>query len=297
MKFDWYQATIEEQPLVVLDQVRKLGHEVREADAAARRWRYSQGWSICHRDLGVVAHVFAGGNGKYPHALATSDAAPAFASLVRDCWPERHLVTRLDAAEDFNEHGAYNRLRRVCRRVAKESRIKFSQIKDDLDARAGRTQYLGSPSSDYRARLYEKGWHEVGKLTALYETKGFKVSASSVATIKNQETGEDIKPEDWTRLELQVRPRQEEGRRAAAAVTAEQAWGFTDWSHRLAVEALELDLERMSIRTKKCNADDEAMRWMCQQYGKLMIRRYNDLGDWASVGLEIGHLVKQQRQN
>ena len=39
MKFDGYQATIEDDPLAVLEQVKKLGHEVRQADAAAKRWR------------------------------------------------------------------------------------------------------------------------------------------------------------------------------------------------------------------------------------------------------------------
>ena len=61
MKFDWYQATIEDNPLAVLEQVKKLGHEVRNADSAAKRWRYQQGWEVLHEKRGTVALLMCGG--------------------------------------------------------------------------------------------------------------------------------------------------------------------------------------------------------------------------------------------
>lgn len=292
MRFDWYQTTIEDKPLVVLDALAKLGHEVRSADGLAKRYRYQQGWEIHHRTLGVVAHCFAGGNGDKPHAFASSQATDAFVDLVRNEWPERHLVTRLDAAEDFNEAKAYDRIRRISRRVAKRHKLSFPQIADHLNPTQGRTQYIGSPSSDYRVRLYEKGWEEVGKLLALWAKGEPSDMAQKVLTIRNEATGEDLKPEDWTRLEIQVRPRQEAGRRAAAMVSPDQAWSFTDWSCELAKEALALELERLIVRTKKVSKDEEQLRWMCKQYGAMLHRLCADLGDWQCVGFEIGQVLK-----
>lgn len=296
MRFDWYQTTIEDDPRAVVERVAKLGHELRPADGLARMYHYSQGWAVHHNQSGVVAHVFAGGNGKNPHAFASSQHTDTFVELVRSAWPDRHLVTRLDAAQDFVEENCYDRLRPLARRVAKRHRLKFPKYEDDLNRSAGRTQYIGSEKSDYRARLYEKGWEEVAKLLALFKTELPADTGENVRLIRNELTGEDVRPEDWTRLELQVRPRQEEGRRLAAQVTPDQAWGFSPWATELAQEAMALDLERMVIRTRKVSKDEEALRWMCQHYGSMLSRLRGDLGDWACVGLEVGRIVEEQRK-
>lgn len=297
MRFDWYQTSIEADPREAVMTIAKLGHELRPADSMAKRYRYNQGWAVHHNQRGVVAHVFAGGNGDKPHAYASSEATDAFVSLVRQEWPDRHLVTRMDAAEDFNEEGAYDRIRPVARRIAKRHRLSFPKYEDDLNPMAGRTQYLGSPSSDYRARLYEKGWEQVAKLLALFPGGAGQSLAGNVTSIRNEATGEDVRPQDWTRLELQVRPRQEEGRRRASTVTPEEAWGFTEWAHELAHEAMALELERICIRTRKVSDDEESLRWMCQQYGAMLTRLRADLGDFACVGLEIGRIIEEQTKH
>lgn len=297
MRFDWYQTTLEVDPREAVETLAKLGHELRQADSLAKRYRYSQGWAVHHNQKGVVAHVFAGGNGDKPHAYASSDATDDFVSLVRQEWPDRHLVTRMDAAEDFIEQDGFDRIRPVARKIAKRHRLSFPKYEDDLNPSAGRTQYLGSPSSDYRARLYEKGWEQVAKLLALFPGGAGQALAGNVTTIRNEATGEDVRPQDWTRLELQVRPRQEEGRRLAASASPEQAWGFTEWAHELAQEAMALDLERICIRTRKVSKDEEALRWMCQHYGAMLTRLRADLGDFACVGLEIGRIIEEQNKH
>ena len=288
MRFDWYQATVEDSPVVVIETLKKLGHEVRTADGPAKAYRYRQGWEIHHNDLGVVARVFAGGNGDKPHVLASSENTDAFVDLVRTEWAGKHLVTRMDAAQDFNEPGAYRRLRRVARKVAKGHRMAFPAVGDELNHMAGRTQYIGSKKSDYLGRLYEKGYEQLAKL---------KVQAPylELETITNISTGESVRPEDWVRLELQARPQGEEARRAASICTPEQAWTFTDWTQELAREAMALDLERFYVRTRKMSKDEEALRWMCQQYGGMLSRLQADLGDWSCVGLQIGEIIKEQK--
>ena len=295
MRFDWYQATIEDSPAAVLDHVRKLGAEVRASDSVARRWRYSQGWEVLHPDRGTVATVMCGGNGDKPHALATGEDAHGFAELVRDYWPSRHLVTRCDAAQDFNEAGTYVRLRRVARRIAKANRLAFPQVCDPLNPKAGRTQYVGSPTSDYRARIYEKGWEQFGKLSALFRKQGINLEAEKVPTIINTATGECVRPEDWTREELQVRPKKEEARRLVATLSPEECWGVTPWALELARETMALDLERIVMRTRKVSKDEQALRWMCQQYGAMLLRLRDSEGSWASAGERIGELIEEQR--
>lgn len=296
MRFDWYQTTIEADPVVALETLAKLGHEVRPADSLAKRYRYDQGWQVHHHARGVVATVMAGGNGDKPHAFASSDATDAFVDLVRNTWPDHHLVTRMDSAQDFNDSTAFKRLRRAALKVAKAHRMAFPAISDQLNAKAGRTQYIGSPTSDYRGRLYEKGWEQLAKLKALWGKQFQNIEIPDWVEIKNEATGEMVKAADWIRLEVQARPDGEEARRLAAHATPEQAWGFTSWSHELAQIAMQLDLERIYIRTRKVSKDEEALRWMCQQYGALLIRQLEDYGNWQGVGLEIGRLVQEQQR-
>lgn len=291
MRFDWYQVSVEDKPLTVIDTIAKLGDEVRPADGMAKCYHYQQGWAIHSNTRGILAHVFAGGNGPNAHAFASSTATDAFVDLVRTQWPERHLVTRMDAAQDFNEERCYDRLRRVTRKVAKRHRLSFPQYADVLNPAAGRTQYVGSPKSDYRCRLYEKGWEEVGKVVNCLKVD--PGSAKDFQTIYNELTGEFIRPQDWTRLELQVRPRQEDARRLAATLTPEQAWGCTDWARELAQESMALELQKIVMRTRKMSKDDEAMRWMCQHYGAMLYRLKGDLGDWSCVGMQIGEVLKE----
>lgn len=291
MRFDYYQATIEDDPRAVVGKLALLGHQLDPCHSLAKAYRYSEGYRIMHKDVGPVGTVLLGGNGPYAHAFASSDATDAFCDLVRNEWPDRHLVTRMDPCQDFNDGQARKKLTRMMRRYAKARRMKLQVIFNPLDATAGQTTYLGSPSSEYRMRTYDKGWEQFGKLQALWEKKGVKLSED---IILNTATGEQVKPANWIRAELQARPKDEAARRLAATATPEQAWGFTDWSHDLAKEAFALDLERFYIRTRKVSKDEEAMRWMCRQYGQMLHRQMLDYGDWACVGIEIGRILREQ---
>lgn len=289
MRFDWYQATIEADPFSVLSSVEKLGSFVEQDDKIARRYRYDQGFSVHHHERGLVARVFWGGNGKNPHAFASGQDTDAFVDLVRSEWPDRHLVTRMDSAEDFYEEGAYDRILRVSKRIAKDHHLQFPKIEDELNPIAGRTQYIGGKKSDYRGRLYEKGWEVVQKSAAFHGG----VCTEFHGMVVNELTGEFVDPSMWVRLELQGRPSGEDARRAAAAASPSQAWTFTSWSTDLAEAALNLELERFYVRTRKFSKDEMAFRWMCRQYGAMLTRRCLSLGDWSLVGVEIGDLLNQ----
>lgn len=289
MNFDWYQTTIHADPVTVLQTIGKLGHELRANDGLARMYRYNQGFQVHHSNLGIVANVVMGGNGGNAHAWATSDHSPVFADLVRNEWPDSHLVTRLDTAADFIEEGSYEKLRKVCKKVAKGYRLKFAQQADDLNQHAGRTQYMGSPTSDYRSRLYEKGFQVLGQIPEI--SRG-QIPIAAVTKYQDMD-GNVFNPAHWSRLELQVRPKHEEGRYKAAHATPEESWFFSEWTSALAKSALLLEMERYYIRTKKQSTDEKAFKAMCGQYRNVLMRLRHDLGSWECLGLTIDETLKE----
>ncbi|MEB3029891.1 hypothetical protein VJI72_08880, partial [Parvimonas micra] len=78
--------------------------------------------------------------------------------------------------------------------------------------------YMGATTSDVRVRLYEK-------------------TAELRRSLPPSRWGEI--PENVVRLETQVRPRKKY-KAVAAAVDAEQAWGFSRWTAELALRAMAL---------------------------------------------------------
>jgi len=277
----------------VLQSIRRLGETVKVNDRIGKMYRYKQGFEVVRKDGVSAAFVAMGGkNGEdHVHAWATSDCAEDFASLVREEWPEQHLVTRADSCQDFVDSGAFRSLTRVARKVAKNHRMKFPKIEDVLDKTAGRTQYIGSPASDYRARIYEKGWEVWGKLGS--EIRGV-IDPKKVA-MEVPSLGITCNPSDWVRLEIQARPKGIDARRKAAEASPEEIWTFTSWSAEYAQEALALDLERYYVRTRKEPDDERALRFMCQQYARVLTAFKNELGSWACLGMTIGEMVDAER--
>lgn len=265
MRFDWYQATIPDHPLDVVQAVHSRlapGGEVQEGRGQNG---YRQTFTVRQADGDRVAVVMCGGNnGAYPNAMASGAVAHPFASLVRELWPA-HKVTRVDAAEDMAEEGAYEALEGVCRALAQERGLKGRRILPD-DPAEGRTYYIGSPASDVLTRLYDK--------TA--ETR------RSLPPERHEEV-----PDHWVRIEARVRPRKDAGY-VAASLTPEQVWGCSAWTHELARRLFSLDLARVEMQAGRESDHDRAYRFMLQQYGPTLRRMLADLGSWECVGLTIG---------
>lgn len=270
MRFDWYQATIPENPIVLVDTLKTALAADGDVVEGRGRHNYHQSFRVRDAKGERVAEVLAGGSNGHPNVTASGGVTPAFVAIVREAWPA-HRVTRFDAAEDLAQEGAFQTLENVCREVAKDLGVRGRSIVPD-DPTEGRTYYLGAPSSDNRVRLYDK--------TA--ETRA-KLPPERHAEI----------PEHWARLEVQVRPRKE-WKVFAAQATPEQAWGFAGWTHELARRALALDIERITMQAGRETDDERAFRFMTMQYGPLLQRMFRDLGSWECVGLTIGEGIKQR---
>jgi len=282
MRFDWYAATIPDTPNRVISTLADgLGAEPVPGRAMHG---YTQGIDFQHPDRGTVARLLCGGNrGANPNAWASGDDTDKFVSLVREAWPARHYVTRMDAAQDTSEPGCFDRLRAECRSVAESRGMRFPAIEDPLNPGHGRTQYIGSRKSRVFGRLYEKGKQLLERA---------HLSALSGAYVIDQDTGEVQQVDDLTRLELVVRP-EKEGRELAAVCTPEQAWGFTDWSQELAARVFDLQLHQVYVRHRKGTADDATLAWMCQQYRHILNRLADRSGGWCGAGERIGQLVAE----
>ena len=290
MRFDWYQCTVKDDPSRGFDELRKLGHSAVPCDGLAKAYRYQRGFHIEHQELGTVATILDGGNGEGFHAWASSDNTDKFAELVRETWPHDHLVTRADAAEDLiQEGGCTKQVVRAMRAVAKRHRLKFARRTDPLDPQAGMTQYIGAEGSDYRCRGYEKGYEMAGKIDVMV---GHRLPRDAIM-ITNTITGEMVRPADWFRLELQVRPRQEEGRRQLATLSPEQAWGCTKWARELAEAVLELELEAVTMRTRKHSERDIKLGWMCRFYGKHLLELHEEKGARGAMAHLLEIIRKQ----
>lgn len=241
MRFDWYQATVRDEERTVLDVLSAgLDGVIKPAKPM---YGYHRGY-VVEAGGSKVARVFAGGPNGWPNIAASGDDTDAFVPLVRAAWPDTHRVTRMDAAEDFDGPGTWDRLYAENIALADERNIRVSQIGDWHRLEHGRTLKLGSPKSAVTSRLYEKG-------------KELRQKAL--------DGGADISP-DLVRLEVQVRP--EKGSRYTAAHgSPEDAWGYADWAQALVRQVLALDVPRVHIRERRESDLDRAVYWMGRQYG------------------------------
>lgn len=263
MRFDWYQATVPEQPIKLVNALKSelSGYEVREGKG---RHNYHQSFTILDGEGQRLASILCGGPNGHPNVTGSGENTPHFVDVLRTNWP-RHNVTRFDASEDFTGEQTYDRLEEICRRIATEKKVKGRSIVPD-DLADGRTYYLGAPSSDVRVRLYDK--------------------AAELRRHLAPDQHHTI-PDHLTRLEAQVRPKKD-FKAFSAKVDVESVWGYSGWTWELYSEVFKLPLERIEMKAGRESDDARAYRFMLQQYRRILERQCADLGTWAAVGLQIG---------
>jgi len=253
MHFDWYQATIPSPPPFIIDT---LGQSLGAADLRDDPGRngYATRTSLIDGDGDVLAAILHGGNHERPNVQGTGHDAPAVADAIRSHFPA-HFVTRCDVAEDMIGDGSFDQLLPVCRATARRNGAKGRSIVPD-DVEDGRTYYIGSPTSEVSARLYDKTAERRAKLPA--------------------ECHPDI-PQDWTRLELQVRPKRAR-REALARCDPDAVWGASRWSQQLALEVFALELDRIEA-PRFPSSDAQTFQHMLAQYAATLARLGDQWGD------------------
>lgn len=193
--------------------------------------------------------------------------APVVARF-RQVFPE-HRCTRVDSCQDFFDQGIWDRALAVVMDVKRRHRLRGERRGDWDFPEDGRTQYLGAASSPVRVRLYEKG-----KETGYSHLEGLR---------------------HWVRLELQVRP-EKEAKAVYSALTPTEVWGASPFTRELAGALLNAAVARVPAGTVYRESQrDRAIRFLCKQYGSHLVSLAADLGDWQSVGLTLGEMVKEAR--
>ena len=292
MRFDWYAATIPADPAVVVETLGKAGHEVRPCDSLARTYHYRFGVEIHHRDKGVLSKVFWK-DGMRPYAFASSDMTDQFVEIVRESWPD-HFVTRVDAAEDFHDPTARKAIPRHMRRIGKARGMRMEEIKSPINKRQGSTTYLGSRTSEYRARAYDKGWEQLAKIHTQLGRIGVRDDSLPANIEISLPDGSTVNAANWYRLELQARPDREDAKLLLATATPEQVWAVSDWSRELAQAVFSLELQKIYAKTRRMSEDDEKIRWMLTQYAGPMRRIYEALGkDAATLGVHLVNVMEE----
>ena len=272
--FDWYQATIPAPVDDVLEGCLHLGGQVGFRHAKGMHgYATSTVLSDAQGDLGRILH---GGSHSRPHVIFTSDAAQAGAELIRARFPE-HLVTRVDAREDFGGDGVFDQTLPSLLAAAESHRVRVDTRGDHLLRHEARTVYLGAPSSAVRFRMYDKA----AELRAKFAADPVRLAEV---------------PPSLTRLEAQVRPQTALARKAFASIEPMAVMGCSAWLRDIWEQVAGLKLEPVQVGKPWRQADDDrAYAYLLAQYGGLLERLKADLGSWACVGEQLGHDLSERR--
>jgi len=157
---------------------------------------------------------------------------------VRDSvqgWDAKLL--RVDIALDFNGSDYFGKIALDLVNLAKEKKLKTSTVGDWAQRIGGRTLYVGSRTSAFMVRLYEK-----------YKQKGI-----------------DTGGEETIRLELEVKP-YKHARLAAFALTASQLVGSSSIYSQIYEKYIELSDGITLNNLRKETSHESALRQMVIQY-------------------------------
>jgi hypothetical protein len=263
MRFDWYQASVPETaPEVVMEALARseyYGDWVQSRPGKG----YDTGFQFVVGDQVKYRLSHGGQNEQYgANVTASGGDAPMLAEVLRGAFPN-HRVSRLDSCEDYHHSDAYEYLRGIGLRIAKECNVAVREITKPLvESDDGCTLYLGSPSSAISGRIYEKG------------------KQLAVGT-------------EWVRVELQVRP-QKHVKDVAAMLSPEQVWGLAKWPTALAHELGKTSIQRVDVQIYQPSDEERAYRWLLKQYGPLLSSLKAVHGSWEALGAQIGYDIEHK---
>lgn len=255
MKFDAYAGNVSGVAPEVVAEMLSFGLKSR-IERARPRGRYHDAWEVKdgHDVAGWVAHdqqldtaYFEFKGQRTPDAVAS----------IRRHWPTSHTVSRADAAEDYDDPTAFDKLVAIMD-AAKDPRVQSDMIAP-RDGDRGRTFYWGARSSANLVRVYEAG--------------------------KMKDRLHFGRPH-WARAELQARPGKAIMKRAAAFVSPTDLWGYGAWTRRAAEALCLVDVPRYAVPQDTPNFDRTTLylaRAFRRHFGELL----DDHGDWECVGREF----------
>ena len=190
-------------------------------------------------------------------------------TIINTMPPNTWALTRADIAADFQ--GGKKTFRSIHRKLiayARDNRITSkNQMGDWIDNVGGRTQYIGSPSSESRFRLYEK-------------------------SEERWANGEKDYPEGIVRLEWQYRPKRK--RKHIAQLYPDYVLSFSKNAVKLFKSIM--DLSVVPIKTPKAVKKDDLERlyYGIEQYGNLIESLIDSMGRRKLMRLVLRRLAVRE---
>lgn len=256
MRFDWYQASIPEVPHEVIMEALSASDYYGSWEQSRPLRNYDSAASFVVGNETRFKINFGGQNAEHgANVIGSGKDAQSLADLLRASFPA-HRVSRVDSCEDYYHKDAYDYLRNVALKIAKEQRVQCREIVKPLaDSDDGRTLYLGAQTSPVLMRIYEKG-KQLGDRS------------------------------EWVRAELQIRP-QKEIKAVMAGLSPVEVWGLSKWSHAMGIQLGKKGLQRVDAQVFQQSDHYRAYRWMLKQYRGVLEQMLATHGSSAALGAQI----------
>ncbi len=249
MHFDWFQATVLEPQDRLLQWLDATYSDCSRTDDKGHN-RYDRRADYSREGI-LLASVSYGGPNGWPNIKATSSAAPRLAEALRasfDVPGGQVRVTRLDACQDFEEEGVFERLQQMMFRHAQRHNIQTEHVGDYDTGRKGRSYYLGAKQSAFRVVGYEKGKQIEQILLA---------------------TDQPLRP-NLVRLEGRYRPQNTMAKVVAASMEPADIWRCCRWGPPLLKSILSIDVERLKMSEYKVPNELISQYEMVKQYYRII---------------------------
>lgn len=258
--FDWYQATIEEDPDTVTAHLQTILRCGAKLEPASLRYGWSHQAEL-RRDDRRVALVLGGGQ-PGAHVIASGGGSQAVAEVIRQLWPAHH-VSRADVAFDFlGGPPAWDLAASYLRQLVFRKGLKQRMEHDPDRAELGRTLYVGSTTSETRSRLYEKGLKDYRDTPVLCQLN---------------------------RWEVQVRPQHKDRKSIAARLEPRSLACFSTWSSTVVAELFGDEVVTLPPRAERRGDDERALITMFNQYKNVLGRAAERMPD-ATLADFLDHL-------
>lgn len=246
MGFDWYQATVPEDFLVIVDGVMALlpgAKEIKFDEFGGNGYKGTARFIDASGD--TISTLLFNSKSAAPNLRGTGKHSAPIAKLVRELWPE-HTVSRLDVCEDLSEAGFFEKTVKTLKSIASEHKIESGRSFIPDIAEKGSTYYLGAPKSQTMIRCYEKGKELLAK---------------------GECTPEEYDP-NHVRVEIQCRPKTRDAKSKFASIEPDAVWGVSAWSQNAADQVLGLKVPRVKIRENEKSDLDQANEHLTFQWSR-----------------------------
>lgn len=259
--FDAYCASVPVEPVHLLDYLEQAlldaGFETQRAEGPRVKF-YDRNALILDQNGHRLLSVRYGGQNGTPFVECKGPASIPVAAELRENFPD-HMPSRIDSAIDLRGEGLFD----VIHRMAKF--VEAKGIKLDLwgaepsNPDRGTTIYLGSRTSPFLVRIYQKGLKHA-------EEMGLK--------------GDDIPPalRHWVRVELECKPQKRPEKAKARSLSPRALWGCSPWVRQFAKDALSLDAERVTMHEKRESNLERSFRYSAAHFGPTHLQMIERIG-------------------